>query len=50
MFKLGGSRLTIVWVQAAELGIVVALGVFVAMLLTWATLTVSPRLLQIWLG
>jgi len=49
MFKLGCSRFTMLWLQGAELAIVLALSVLLAGLTTWATLWLAPRIMYAWL-
>ena len=46
MFKLGCSQLTMVWLQAAELSIVLGISLAAAGVLSWATWTCGADLLR----
>ncbi len=49
MFRLGCSRFTIFWMQAAETAIVLAISALLALLLSAVTLLAAPDLVQTWL-
>jgi putative ABC transport system permease protein len=48
MFKIGCSRLTVFWLQAAELVIVIAMGLALASVLSIAAVLAAPHLVR-WL-